>query len=48
MPTYTTLGSDSDTAIAPTEPVLKVLSETDSQFEPPSVVFQTPPPVPPK
>jgi hypothetical protein len=42
------LGSDSDTAIEPTDPVLKSLSEIGSQFEPPSTVFQIPPPVPPK
>jgi hypothetical protein len=48
VPTYTTLGSDSDTAIAPIDPVRKSLSESTCQFEPPSVVFQTPPPVAPK
>ena len=39
--------ADSATAIAPTEPVLKSLSETDVQLAPPSNVFQTPPPVDP-
>ena len=48
MPTYTTLGSDSETAIAPTDPVLKSLSETGSHVTPASVVLKTPPPVPPK
>ena len=48
IPTYTTLGSDSATATAPTEPVPSWPSETLSQRMPPSVVFQTPPPVPPK
>src|SRR6266571_5545121 len=48
MPTYTTLGSDSEMPIAPTDPVLKYSSETGSQLTPPSVVFHTPPPVAPK
>ena len=48
IPTYTTLGSDSDTAIAPTDPVLKNPSDTLRHVVPASVVFQTPPPVPPK
>ncbi len=48
IPTQTTFGSDSETAIEPTEPVLKSLSDIGSQFDPPSVVLKTPPPVPPK
>jgi hypothetical protein len=43
-----TFGSDSQTPMPPTEPVLKKASETGSQLEPPSVVFHTPPPVAPK
>jgi hypothetical protein len=34
--------------MAPTDPVLKNPSDTFCQFSPPSVVFHTPPPVPPK
>ena len=48
IPTYTTLGSHSETATAPTEPVLKNPSDTLNQFMPPSSDFQTPPPVAPK
>ena len=40
MPAYTIDGFASNTAMLPTDPVLKSLSETDSQLEPPSVVFQ--------
>ena len=47
IPTTTTLWSDSETAIAPTDPVLKNLSVMFSQFDPASVVFHTPPPVAP-
>ena len=36
-----------ETAIAPTDPVLKKPSETGFQLRPPSSVFQTPPPVAP-
>src|SRR5579871_3670934 len=42
------LGSDSDTAIAPTDPVVKSLSGIGSHERPASVVFQPPPPVQPK
>ncbi len=42
-----TLGSDRETAIAPTEARLKKPSDTFSQYRPPSPVFQTPPPVEP-
>ena len=42
-----TLGSESATAIAPTEAVLKKPSETFSHELPLSVVFQTPPPTVP-
>ena len=48
IPAQTTFGSESATASAPTEPVLKSLSETAAQVAPASVDFQTPPPVPPK
>ena len=48
MPTYTTLGSDSATASAPTEPVPSWPSVTGFQSAPPFVVLKTPPPVPPK
>jgi len=44
----TTFGSNAATAIAPTEARWKYPSETLSQYIPPSVVFQTPPPVEPK
>jgi hypothetical protein len=47
MPTYTTFGSDSATAMAPTEPVLKYPSDTLRQVMPMLLVFQTPPPVTP-
>ena len=40
--------TESATAIAPTDPVLKKPSETARQARPASVVFQTPPPVAPK
>src|SRR5438874_9995088 len=43
-----TLGSESETASAPTAAVLKNPSETFDQCEPPLVVFQTPPAQPPK
>src|SRR2546428_5303350 len=48
IPTYTTFGSDSEIPMAPTDPVLKYSSEIGSQLMPPSLVFQTPPPVAPK
>ena len=48
IPAYTTFASDSATATAPTEPVPSWPSETLAQRMPPSVVFQMPPPVPPK
>ncbi len=48
IPAYTTFASDSATATAPTEPVPSWPSETLVQRMPPSVVFQMPPPVPPK
>jgi len=43
-----TLGSDSDTASAPTDPLFSWPSETEAQVAPVSVVFQMPPPVAPK
>src|SRR5436189_35966 len=46
-PAYTTFGSPSDTATAPIEPPKKP-SETFFHVSPPSSVFHTPPPVPPK
>src|SRR5216684_3599834 len=48
VPAYTTSGCELETATAPTAAVLKNPSETFSQCEPPLVVFQTPPPQPPK
>src|SRR5262245_24738209 len=48
IPTYTTSGFDSATATAPTDEDEKDLSETGRQVTPPSVVFQSPPPVAPK
>ena len=45
---YTTLGSLGATASEPTEARAKKPSETFSQKRPPSLVFQTPPPVEPK
>ena len=48
VPARTISGFTSDTVIAPTDAVLKKPSETGSHFFPPSVVFQTPPPVAPK
>ena len=47
MPTTMILESLSETAIAPTEPVLKNLSEIFFQVIPSSVVLKTPPPVDP-
>ena len=47
IPTYTTAGFDSATAIAPTDPAWKKLSETFVQVTPASSVFHTPPPVAP-
>src|SRR6267378_2746678 len=41
-------GSDGATSMAPIEPARKYLSEIGAQVRPPSLVFQTPPPVPPK
>src|SRR5437588_6980222 len=48
MPTYRTLGSAAAQAMAPTEARWKKPSDTFCQYTPPSVVFQTPPPVEPK
>src|SRR6266704_3307109 len=48
VPTYTTLGSASATATAPIEPALSWPSPRGRHDRPPSVVFQTPPPVAPK
>jgi hypothetical protein len=48
MPAYTMSGFDSDTATAPTEDDENDLSETACHVRPPSVVFQSPPPVAPK
>src|SRR5687767_7609393 len=45
VPTYTTLGSDSATAIAPMEPVRKCVSEMLRHDAPAFSVFHTPPPV---
>jgi hypothetical protein len=42
-----TLGSDSATAMAPTEAAAKCSSEMFFQLTPASVVFHTPPPVEP-
>ena len=47
VPTYTTLGSDGATAMAPIEPAVRNLSAIGRHVRPPSVVFQTPPPVAP-
>src|SRR5579884_1532765 len=41
------LGSDSATAIEPTEPVLKSRSDTGAQETPAFTVFKTPPPAAP-
>jgi hypothetical protein len=43
-----TLGSEAETSMEPTVPVFRAPSATGLQFSPPSVVFQTPPPVAPK
>jgi hypothetical protein len=43
-----TLGSESATASAPTDPVLNWPSETGIQVNPLSVVLNTPPPTAPK
>jgi hypothetical protein len=48
IPAYTMSGLDAAMAMAPTEEVFIFLSDTDRQVRPPSVVFQTPPPVAPK
>src|SRR5215471_3674143 len=48
VPAYTTLGCESDTAMAPTAAVLKNPSETFHQCEPPLVVLKTPPAQAPK
>src|SRR3954469_16785517 len=45
LPTYTTLGSDSATAIAPMDPVRKNVSEMLRHEAPAFSVFHTPPPV---
>ena len=42
----TTLGSDSETAMAPTDPVFKKPSVTFCHVSPPSVVFHRPQPAP--
>jgi hypothetical protein len=47
VPTYTTLGSDGATAMAPIEPAMRVESVVGSHVMPPSLVFHTPPPVAP-
>jgi hypothetical protein len=47
VPTYTTFGSLSATAMAPTEPAPNALSESGVHEMPASTVFQTPPPVAP-
>src|SRR5260370_26903454 len=47
VPTYTTLGSDGATAIAPIEPAVEGLSDAGRQARPPSTGFHTPPPPPP-
>src|SRR3954465_6713548 len=43
VPTYTTLGFDGATAIAPMEPTGILPSEIGHQLAPASVVFHTPP-----
>ena len=48
IPAYTTEGSASATASAPTEEVPKKPSDTLRQYVPPSVDFQTPPAHAPK
>jgi hypothetical protein len=48
IPAKTTSGFEGATATAPTDDVANVLSPTDVQVCPPSVVFQRPPPVAPK
>jgi hypothetical protein len=48
MPMYTTSGFVSLTATAPTEALRISPSVTGAQLSPPSVVFQSPPPVAPK
>ena len=48
MPMKTTSGFDSETATAPTEELLIWPSVTAVHSTPPSVVFQSPPPVAPK
>ena len=48
IPAYTTEGSASATASAPTEEVRKKPSDTLRQYVPPSVDFQTPPAHAPK
>jgi hypothetical protein len=47
MPTYTTFGSDSATAMAPTDPVFMNPSEMFRQVIPMLSDFHTPPPVVP-
>src|SRR5687767_8040595 len=47
MPTYTTSGFCSHTPIEPTDELVKWRSLMARQVVPPSVVFQTPPPVAP-
>ena len=48
IPMYTTSGLLSLTATAPTDALVICPSVTGAQFSPPSVVFQSPPPVAPK
>ena len=43
MPAYSTFGSDSEMARAPTLPVAKYPSEMLAQKRPPSLVCHTPP-----
>src|SRR5688500_13319968 len=47
IPTYTTSGFCSQTPIEPTDELVKKRSDIDRQVVPPSLVFQTPPPVAP-
>ena len=47
IPMYTTFGSDSETATAPTEEVATNPSVTGFQLMPASEVFHTPPPAVP-
>jgi hypothetical protein len=47
MPTYTTSGFASHCPIAPTDELVKCVSDIGRQVVPPSVLFHTPPPVAP-